>query len=111
MSAEKSIQFQLVEERGWKRGLGNLLRGELSSWFKSSRWLKQLVLWMFLVNLMMLFMAIASKGDGGGGPDFLFMYGIFGGMFVAFGVMIVMQRAIVGEKREGTACVGFYNNT
>jgi len=31
------------------------------------------------------------------------LYGVFGGMFVAFGVMIMMQRVIVGEKRSGTA--------
>jgi ABC-2 type transport system permease protein len=31
------------------------------------------------------------------------MYGLFGGMFVAFGVMIIMQRVIIGEKRSGTA--------
>jgi len=95
--------FQMVAERGWRRGLGNLLQGEFSSWFRSSRWWKQLVLWLVLVNLMMVFMAFASQEIGGGGPDFLFMYGIFGGMFVAFGVMVIMQRAIVGEKREGTA--------
>ncbi len=101
MNPDKSGQFQLVAETGWKRGLGNLLRGELSSWFESSRWLKQLALWVGIVNSMMLIMALAS--NGGDGPNFLFMYGIFGGMFVAFGVMIVMQRAIVGEKRQGTA--------
>ncbi len=95
--------FKMVDERGWRRGLGNLMGGEFSSWFKSSRWLKHLVLWLVLVNLMMLFMAFASQEEGGGGPEFLFMYGIFGGMFVAFGVMVIMQRAIVGEKREGTA--------
>ncbi len=100
---DKSSQFQLVAEEGWKRGLGNLMRGELSSWFKSSRWLKQLALWVGAVNLMMLIMALAGNGESGNGPNFLFMYGIFGGMFVAFGVMIVMQRAIVGEKRQGTA--------
>ncbi len=101
MNPDKSSQFQLVTEAGWKRGLGNLLHGELSSWFESSRWLKQLALWVGIVNSMMLIMALAS--NGGDGPNFLFMYGIFGGMFVAFGVMIVMQRAIVGEKRQGTA--------
>ena len=52
---------------------------------------------------MMLFMAFAAQEEGEGAPEFLFMYGIFGGMFVAFGVMIIMHRAIVGEKREGTA--------
>ncbi len=103
INADKSSQFQLVDEKGWRRGLGNLLHGELSSWFKSSRWVKQLVLWISIVNLMMFIMAMAGRDVPGKGPDFLFMYGIFGGMFVAPGVMIVMQRAIVGEKREGTA--------
>ena len=95
--------FQLVAERGWSRGLGNLWQGEFSKWFRSSRWLKHLALWLVLINLMMLFMAFAAQEEGEGAPEFLFMYGIFGGMFVAFGVMIIMHRAIVGEKREGTA--------
>ncbi len=95
--------FQTVAERGWNRGLGNLWQGEISKWFRSSKWLKHLALWLVIVNLMMLFMAFAAQEEGGEGPEFLFMFGIFGGMFVAFGVMIIMQRAIVGEKREGTA--------
>ena len=98
--------FQTVAERGWSRGFGNLWQGEISKWFRSSKWLKHLALWLVVVNLMMLFMAFASQEaseDGGEGPEFLFMFGIFGGMFVAFGVMIIMQRVIVGEKREGTA--------
>ena len=98
--------FEMVAERGWSRGFGNLWQGQISQWFRSSKWLKHLALWLVVVNLMMLFMAFASQEasrDGGEGPEFLFMYGIFGGMFVAFGVMIIMQRAIVGEKRDGTA--------
>ena len=106
MSTTVSGQFQLVNEKGWRRGLGNLLQGEYSSWFKSSRWWKHLILWFLIINLMMIFMVIASaKAAAGGeeGPPVLFMYGIFGGMFVAFGVMIIMQRVLVGEKRSGTA--------
>ena len=106
MSANASGQFQLVTERGWRRGLGNLLRGEYSAWFRSSRWWKQLLLWFAIINVMMAIMIIASAEaakDGNDGPPILFMYGIFGGMFVAFGVMIVMQRVLVREKQQGTA--------
>ena len=106
MSANASGQFQLVEEKGWRRGLGNLLQGEYSSWFKSSRWWKHLILWFSIVNVMMIFMIIASADaakTGEAGPPVLFMHGIFGGMFVAFGVMIIMQRVLVSEKRSGTA--------
>jgi ABC-2 type transport system permease protein len=106
MSATISGQFQLVKEKGWRRGLGNLLQGEYSAWFKSSRWWKHLLMWFSIVNLMMVIMVIASADaakDGSEGPPILLMYGIFGGMFVAFGVMIIMQRVLVGEKNSGTA--------
>jgi ABC-2 type transport system permease protein len=106
MSANMSGQFQLVEEKGWRRGFGNLLRGEYSSWFKSSRWWKQLIMWVSIINGMMGIMVYAAADaakEGFEGPPVLFMYGIFGGMFVAFGVMIIMQRVLVREKNSGTA--------
>src|SRR5512146_2739756 len=106
MSANASVQFQVVEEKGWRRGLGNLLHGEYSAWFKSSRWWKQLILWFSIINVMMVFIILASANaakEGKEGPPVLFLYGIFAGMFVAFGVMIVMQRVLVGEKHSGTA--------
>jgi len=106
MNANVSKPLQRVDEKGWERGLGNLLQGEYSAWFKSSRWWKQLILWFSIINLMMIIMMIAAADaakNGGEGPPILFMYGLFGGMFVAFGVMIIMQRVLVGEKRAGTA--------
>ena len=106
MNANGSAQFQLVNEKGWRRGLGNLLRGEYSSWFKSSRWWKHMGMWLSIVNVMMGIMIIASAEaakEGNDGPPILFMYGIFGGMFVAFGVMIIMQRVLVREKQHGIA--------
>ncbi len=110
MSVNALGQFQLVEEKGWRRGLGNLLQGEYSAWFKSSKWWKHLLLWFVIVNVMMLilifaFAEAAKQGaqDAAKLPPVLFMYGIFGGMFVAFGVMIIMQRVLVGEKHSGTA--------
>jgi ABC-2 type transport system permease protein len=106
MSADASGQFQLVSEKGWRRGLGNLLQGEYSAWFKSSRWWKHLIMWFSIINGMMILMMIATvkaAEDGNDGPPILLMYGIFGGMFVAFGVMIIMQRVLIKEKQSGTA--------
>lgn len=106
MNANTSGQFQLVQETGWRRGLGNLLKGEYSAWFKSVRWLKHLLIWFAIVNGMMMIMIFAAADaakKGGDGPPVMFMYGIFGGMFVAFGVMIVMQRVLIREKQGGTA--------
>jgi ABC-2 type transport system permease protein len=97
-----NLQFQMVEERGWRRGLGNLLQGELSSWFKSSRWWKHLIIWLVIVNVfMVIFVYAISTQDAD--MDLLMMYGIFGGMFVALGAMIIVQGTFVGEKRSGTA--------
>jgi ABC-2 type transport system permease protein len=106
MSTGGNVQFEMVEESGWRRGLGNLLRGELSSWFRSSRWWKHLIVWLVIVNMfMVIFVYAASESakEGGEGPPLLLMYGIFGGMFVAIGAMIIVQGAFVGEKRSGTA--------
>jgi ABC-2 type transport system permease protein len=100
------MQFQMVEERGWRRGLGNLLQGELSSWFKSRRWLKHLIVWMVVVNMFMVIFVYAAAEEaksGEGNMDLLMMYGIFGGMFTGIGAMIIVQGAFVGEKRSGTA--------
>jgi ABC-2 type transport system permease protein len=103
MSTITSSEIQLVKEKGWRRGLGNLLRGEYSSWFKSSRWWKHLLMWFAIVNGLMGIMIFDSAKERGGGTPVLFMYGIFGGMFVAFGVMIIMQRVLIREKQQGTA--------
>ncbi|HEX9092259.1 MAG TPA: hypothetical protein VF831_12260, partial [Anaerolineales bacterium] len=106
MSANALGEFQTVKEKGWRRGLGNLLQGEYSAWFKSSKWWKHLIMWFAIINLMMVIMIIASAKAAKSGedvPQVLFMYGIFGGMFVAFGVMVIMQRVLIGEKHAGTA--------
>jgi ABC-2 type transport system permease protein len=106
MSANVSIPFQRVGEKGWRRGLGNLLQGEYSAWFKSSRWWKHLIVWFAIINVMMGIMIYATAEaakDGNEGPPLLLMYGVFGGMFVAFGVMVIMQQVLVREKRSGTA--------
>ncbi len=103
MSNAKSSQFQLVRESGWKRGLSNLLQGEYSTWFNSSRWWKHSLMWLSLINVMMLIMILVANTAGEDGPPVLFMYGVFGGLSVAVGVMIIMQRVIIGEKKSGTA--------
>lgn len=97
--------FQLVSESGWSRGLSNLLRGELSTWFGSFRWLRQTLMWLGIINLIFFFTLIGTQEAelGEEGPETLMLYGVFAGLFVAFGVMIIMQNAIVGEKKSGTA--------
>ncbi len=112
MSSDTSSSLQVVQERGWQRGLGNLLRGELSRWFKTRRLWLHTLMWLLIVNLILFFTTIglseATKAAAAAGEpppeiETVMLCGVFGGMFVAFGVMIVVQGAIVGEKRSGTA--------
>ena len=112
MSTDTNNPFQMVQERGWQRGLGNLVRGELARWFKTKRVWLHILMWLLIVNLILFFTTIglseaikeaAAAGEPPPEVETVMLYGIFGGMFVTFGVMIIVQGAIVGEKRSGTA--------
>ena len=98
--------FDFVDERGWRRGLGNLMKGEISGWFNSSKWWRQTLIWLTLINVILFFAILGLKQEADAAVvagEALMLYGIFGGMFVAFGVIIIMQGVIVGEKKSGTA--------
>jgi ABC-2 type transport system permease protein len=98
--------FDLVHERGWRRGMGNLMAGQLSGWFRSSRWWRHALIWLAIINVVLLVAAINIRKEmaaAAAEAEILTVYGVFGGMFVAFGVMIIMQGVIVGEKKFGTA--------
>ena len=64
------------------------------------------MIWLAAINLILFFATLGTKGETEAGnppPDSpLILYSIFGGIFVAIGVMIIMQGVIVGEKKSGT---------
>ena len=93
--------FEMVSERGWSRGLNNMLRSGLARWFKTRTWWIQCLIWGSLVGLVIS--GIAFNPEPPTLPDLLMIFTIFVGLFPAIGVVIIMQDALVGEKREGTA--------
>jgi ABC-2 type transport system permease protein len=104
--------FQMVEEHGWRMGLRTLLRGEFSSWFKSRTVWLHILIWMLAINFILFIGTFGvreaqkmTEGARGTAPkiETVEQYAMFGGLFVAAGVIIVMQGAIAGEKRSGTA--------
>jgi ABC-2 type transport system permease protein len=104
--------FDLVEERGWRMGLGNLMRGEFSGWFKSLKLWLHILIWLLAVDFIVFLGTFGvreaqsmTRGSGGTAPkiETVEQYALFGGLFVAAGVIIVMQSALAGEKRSGTA--------
>ncbi len=92
--------FELVGERGWQRGLGNLLNSEFAHWWKTRMWWIQCLIWVGIVGFMMGAIMFSSEGNLETG---VMIYCIFASLGPAVAVIIVMQDAVVGEKQSGTA--------
>ena len=105
--------FQLVEQRGWRLGFGNLLARENRKWWGSNRWWMQALLWTgvltgFLVIVLYVLPGLVTP-DGERvfeeDPAASAVQGFFGvGAFaLAIGITILMQDEITAEKQSGTA--------
>jgi len=94
--------FELVSERGWRRGLGSMLRSEFARWWKTRMWWIQCLIWLGLIGFI-----VGASLFGPPNPPPLeqvaVLYAIFSGLFPAVGVVIIMQGVVVGEKKDGTA--------
>ena len=92
--------FQLVKERGWQRGLRNLLNAEFGGWWKTSSWWVQSLIWIGVIN-----MAIAAVlwGDSNDVQAGIALYALFSCLFPTIAIIIILQDAIIGEKELGTA--------
>jgi ABC-2 type transport system permease protein len=93
--------FELESGTGWSRGLGNMLRSGLARWFKTKTWWIHCLIWGGLAGIFVspsIILKVPPRLI-----DSLMISFIFIGLFPAVGVIIIMQDAIVGEKREGTA--------
>lgn len=93
--------FQRREGLGWSRGLENLLGVELGRWFRTRRWWVQILVWAALLNLIPVLVAISE--EGGNSAELIVLFNTFLGVFATFGVCILMQGVVVGEKQSGTA--------
>ncbi len=94
--------FELVHERGWQRGLPNMLSSEFGGWFQTRLWWIQCLIWVVVVGFFLLAATVLS-GQPFNLQEAVMLYAVFGGMFPAVAVVIVMQDSIVGEKQTGTA--------
>jgi len=94
--------FQLVNERGWRRGLGGMLGSELSRWWKTRMWWVQCLIWVGM-TVFLLSAVLFSAEDTPPSEELAVLYSIGAGLFPAFGMVIIMQGVVVGEKKSGTA--------
>jgi ABC-2 type transport system permease protein len=94
-------EFQPAANQGLLAGFGNLFRAEMRSWWRTRTWWIQTLIWVGAVDGLLL--TIISSGVEGGLQELAPLYGVFGGLFTAVAVIIIVQGAVVGEKIDGTA--------
>jgi ABC-2 type transport system permease protein len=101
--------FTLRQGSGWSRGLDNFVRAGLTEWFGTRTWWTQLLIWVGVIDgilAMVLYSSQQAQAQEAGGSavnEGAMLYSLFTGMFVAIGIVIIMQEAIVGERKNGTA--------
>jgi ABC-type transport system involved in multi-copper enzyme maturation permease subunit len=93
-------ELVLVNQRGWRRGLNNLLDNEFARWWRTRRWWVQALIWAAVVGSML---GTILKQGGADTDTVLIIYSIFASMFPAVAVIIMMMGVLIGEKSDGTA--------
>ncbi|MGB5655271.1 MAG: hypothetical protein WBN35_01500, partial [Acidimicrobiia bacterium] len=86
-----------VGGRGWRSGLSNLMGAAFGSWWRTSNWWVQSLLWTAVINGSL---AVVIWSDTPEELDVFTLYGVMT-MFAAIAVAILMQEEVVGEKRSG----------
>ncbi|MHA2051892.1 MAG: ABC transporter permease [Promethearchaeota archaeon] len=108
--------FDEITATGVTRGFKNMFFTEMGRLRRTRSWWLQTLLWVMFLNVFTLFPVIGLVAGEEGALDlptgvsledfiinqFVFFYLIFG-LFTIFGVIVIMQNIIVGEKKSGTA--------
>lgn len=109
MIANKQVALERVREAGESSGFRPLLRRELGAWWKTSKWFKQLLIWLAIMNGMLLLVSATGRLDSAPHPPALILqegldvFFNLGMMAASLGAVIVTQGAIIGERQSGTA--------
>jgi len=105
---------------GWLTGFGNMLGKELGEWFRTRRWLWQLLIWLIIIDgfvalLLFVLPAFASimpalkptaEAPFAGLPPEVWSASVYFTMLALagpIGVVILAQDEIIQEKQSGTA--------
>jgi ABC-2 type transport system permease protein len=106
--AGAAAPLQPRKERGWRRGLANLLHAELRAWTGTRTWWLQLLVWLMLLNgllvvpLVLLRDEFAAQGQAPLEAAYD-MYFTFAALAPAVGAIIMAHGAIITERQLGTA--------
>ena len=93
--------FELREESGWRRGLGNLMSAGFAAWWSTNLWWVQTLIWTGIINVILAGLLWGAEVfDPQEAPA---LFALFAGLFPPIAVTILMQDAVVGERLSGTA--------
>lgn len=87
-----------IKEPEWRRGFNNLVISDIPSWFRTMKWWAQFLWIFFMTNVILSFNFIDGDPELG-----LMIFATFQGIYPVFGILIVMQGVMIGEKKSGTA--------
>ncbi|MCJ7694803.1 MAG: ABC transporter permease [Anaerolineaceae bacterium] len=94
--------LELVSESGWRRGLNNMLSSELTRWWKTPLWWVQSLIWCGITTLLLGIILFTSSTPPPS-DEVAVLFSLIVGLFPSVGVIIIMQGALVGQKKDGTA--------
>ncbi|MFI5417291.1 MAG: ABC transporter permease [Candidatus Lutacidiplasmatales archaeon] len=102
---EPEVLLPATAPSGIFTGLGNKTREENARWWNTRAWLIQAMLWLALIDGIATIALIQTRHTEPGFTlnGFMSVYMGLMGWFVAFGVIILTQSDVIGEKQSGTA--------
>ncbi len=92
-------------------GFDNILSKELGDWFHKRRWIRQMILWIGIINVSTAFILLAASSQAAQATEeippmgemamqLIFSMMVIGG---SIGAIIMAQDEVIGEKTSGTA--------
>ncbi len=99
--------LQPVNPQSSLMGFRSMFRKENGEWWLTRTWLIHSIIWLLLINGIVFAVlstpSSASTNQGVQPPSGTMMFVIMGGLMTGLGIIIVMQGAILDEKKSGTA--------
>ncbi len=101
---EAVVELTPVDPRGWRGGIGNLTRREMSQWWRTRMWWVQLLVWVVVLDGVAAVMMLTGEGEAAAvAEEVVRTFPALAATMVAIGVVVTVQGSIVGERDLGTA--------
>ncbi len=95
------------QETGWQRGFKQLLARENNAWWKTTRWLVQAVIYLFVINGLVAIILNTSGATTGLGQSKveagIEIFLVMGSLAPVISIVAIGQDSIISEKQAGTA--------